>query len=1593
MPPKRGRGGGRGRGGFSSSFSSFSSQYEDTLSSPGFSYRGSSIRQPLTRGRGRATTTPSLRGRFPSMSLEAPHASTSSTAASSSLDHDRRRIRLDDPPLRPGQPSNKSFFNSPPYITPTRIGQDSFSPSRGRSGSSSLFPTPLRSPKSLAHPPPGQGPFLPASRSGESHFVCRTTTINARPATGVFDEADEADLLQSPLRYRNRESLLGFGEFSESAEGEYTEPADEDADDDISFKVDTEDHFILESVESHGNLDPNNIWGSREDNIENQFGYESFEEEPQSLGRVDPTVPYETRPSQAQHLSMNPQRVPTHVGAFRQDSRLVGPSTSRFSREPLKSVSELPDRLRHLFPFSCFNAVQSQCFDVAFGSDRNLVVSAPTGSGKTVIMELAISRMLLNFTGDNSKAIYIAPTKALCSERCADWKRKFRTLGISCNELTGDSDYGSLREIQQSTLMQKWDSMTRRWRDYRQLMSLVRLIMIDEVHVLNEPRRGATLEVIISRMRTVNKEMQSDFSGQFREVSRGGLRIVALSATVPNVSDIAEWLRGSSEGEGPADVRVFGEEYRPVQLLRKVVAFASKMNTTSFQYDQSLDFKLMDLVKEFSNGKPTLVFCSTRKSALSAASRLAIEAETSGRAHPFIANEIQLVLAGVAVHHGGLNLSDRRIIEDNFLKGIITCICATSTLSVGERQQYVNGQFSEYSELDVMQMMGRAGRPQFDDSGTVVIMTTLERKSWYENLVSGNETVESSLHENLIEHLNAEAVLGTIESVETAISWLQSSFLYVRIRKNPKRYKLASSDNQKNSTREQLEAICVKDLDLLAEAHLIDLNTSDNSLNATDYGRAMAKYYVRFETARDIINLRRSPSIREVLQCLCRGRELSDIKFRSDKGQLNELNKSILLPVHGKVKTPADKISILIQCSLGSVPILEPKFQASMATDTNLIFQHALRISRCIVEMMCTKNDFAGLRSSLELSGSQHLKQIEGIGPTLMKHLETAGIRSFAHVLSTPPDQLEGILNRGRLFGNKLHDQVRTLPKLTMDLSEPRMPKGVLDVNFVVSLRLENADVAKTFGKRGPFYAFFAAGTSENDLKEYKRIQVKNLKSSQIINVSVTTQRRDITLICVSGVGLTVTKMAIVKGNPAAADEAPFVTAKSLLQRQKSSQPLAGQTGASANLRSKDADSEKEFENAFNDGIDWDQAMTGIDESMVSVVKPVASPISPYLPEGRVPCAHSCKRKDLCEHMCCKKGVPAKTAKKRKTLQHPQSDSVGYTDSNVPATIQEKIISSSRFEKLAKQSPNAGFEQDHRLSESDDDIPLKRKKVRRVIQPLSSLSDVHPEIDDDGLDVAEMPPSATDTPSGNPVLGVADSGEKDLETDAETKATALDDKRTSLTISPPLFSPPPPDDADFDFLLAVAEAEEVAKKSTEKPVLQSVRFSEKDQVFETTPSSFIRDIASPLTREPRPIDFSHISRNSNLVIATSRNPELTRLNELHAKTSVSFGSKPWLRPTSADSSMPPRTRNGLDTGEIEKLSKASATTRDDNLLALNRLHDQVSARPAAAKFSVSGKAVDDLIPGASVKPVDWDHPRTLPEEAFYRVCRHWRTFP
>jgi ATP-dependent DNA helicase HFM1/MER3 len=246
------------------------------------------------------------------------------------------------------------------------------------------------------------------------------------------------------------------------------------------------------------------------------------------------------------------------------------------------------------------------------------------------------------------------------------------------------------------------------------------------------------------------------------------MRVIALSATLPNLADIGDWI-----GCEPHSVHYFDETFRPVPLTIHTLALGNMNNP--FLFERSLDDKVGDIVTRFSEGKQTLIFCSSKKGAETLAALLArkqgvrfsmeqrreiedwTQAVQDGQLR-------ELIRAGYAYHHGGLPPDDRATVEQLYLSGHIMVLCSTSTLAHGvnlpahlviiKGTNCWRGGSRGYEKMcrsEIIQMLGRAGRPGFDNSGVAVVMTSNQDRDYYAAMSLSAEVVESTLQGILIE--------------------------------------------------------------------------------------------------------------------------------------------------------------------------------------------------------------------------------------------------------------------------------------------------------------------------------------------------------------------------------------------------------------------------------------------------------------------------------------------------------------------------------------------------------------------------------------------------------------------------------------------------------------------------------------------------------------------------------------------------------------------------------------------------------------------------------------------------------------------------
>ncbi|XP_019646641.1 PREDICTED: LOW QUALITY PROTEIN: probable ATP-dependent DNA helicase HFM1 [Branchiostoma belcheri] len=903
----------------------------------------------------------------------------------------------------------------------------------------------------------------------------------------------------------------------------------------------------------------------------------------------------------------------------------------------LRSVQEIPEQFRSVFKeFPYFNIVQSKVLDDVLYTDKPLVVCAPTGSGKTVIFELAIIRLLVRLGNTpvyNAKIVYMAPMKALCSERYLDWKEKFGPLGLKCQELTGDSeidDYYQLRDCHVVlTTPEKWDSMTRKWRDNKSLVQLVRLFLIDEVHLISDENRGATMEAVVSRMKTIQAVVgrenvtNSEYESA-RAQSAACIRFVAVSATIPNVEDVAAWL---GKEDATAVYHKMDESYRPVKLRKVILGYPCSSGSSEFRFDLSLNYKIPGVIQTYSDQKPTLVFCATRKGSVQCASMLVKDAKfVMNAAHKQrlakVANMLRdhklrdLVLFGVAYHHAGLEPTDRKAIETAFTQGDIPVLISTSTLAMGvnlpahlviikSTLHYTCGMYEEYSELQVLQMIGRAGRPQFDQSATAVIMTRNQTKAKYEALVNGTQIIESSaslFHSSKVVDIPAGLSKEDMES--------------------------------------RLQDMCLKDLNLLSRIDLVKMDEEVLTFKPTEVGRLMARYCITYDTMNKFNSLEGTESLGDLVNTVSGCKEFQDVTLRiNERKTLNTLNKdkhraTVRFAMDGKIKTGQMKVNCLIQAALGCLPIQD----FGLNQDTNKIFRAGTRVSKCLTEFLMHRPGFRVLlnatllskcfRSRLWENSKFVAKQLDKIGLTLATALFNAGLTSFQKIEETNPREIELIVNRHPPFGNQVHEAVSHLPKYELAIEQgARYSPTVAELTIVISLNNYQSLKEKVTAGRNHMCVLLI-GDADNNIICKQRLSDSTLMNSGTWTKKVEVKRANkgddlsINFISQDYVGLDV--------------QSTYTPFYSGARRHRAT--------------SKNWDHTPKQKKSQQEEMDWDDLGTDIDWS-AEVNENDNVPVTPrrLLGPDRKPCNHRCINKDACAHECCKFGVKTfpKTARQR----------------------------------------------------------------------------------------------------------------------------------------------------------------------------------------------------------------------------------------------------------------------------------------------------------------------------------------------------------
>jgi pre-mRNA-splicing helicase BRR2 len=458
------------------------------------------------------------------------------------------------------------------------------------------------------------------------------------------------------------------------------------------------------------------------------------------------------------------------------------------------------------------------------------------------------------------------------------------------------------------------------------------------------------------------------------------------------------------------------------------------------------------------------------------ASREILQVEAEGTRH---ADLKELLPYGFAIHHAGMLRIDRTLVEDLFADKHIQVLVSTATLAWGVNlpahtviikgtQIYrpEKGRWAEISPQDVMQMFGRAGRPQFDTHGEGILITSHSELPYYLSLLNEQLPIESQLLSlRLLDALNAEIVLGTVRNREEAIDWLAYTYLYVRMLRQPAQYGITMEELERDETLVQYRLDLIHSAALRLDQHrMIVYDRRSGQFRATELGRIASHYYVTASSmATYQLHLKSTMSEMELLRVFALSEEFKFIPVREEeKLELAKLAERVPIPIKESLEEPTAKINVLLQAYISQLKLEGFALMADMIYVT----QSAARLFRAIFEMALSQG-WAGLsHRALHMSlmvekrmwtSMSPLRQFKTLGGTSASLLPEATLRSlekkdipFERLYDLKEHEL-GELVRQPKMGKVLHRMLRQFPKLDVQATMQPITRSMLHVEVTLT--------------------------------------------------------------------------------------------------------------------------------------------------------------------------------------------------------------------------------------------------------------------------------------------------------------------------------------------------------------------------------------------------------------------------------------------------------------------------------------------------------------------------------------------------------------
>ncbi|PJF17760.1 hypothetical protein PSACC_02423 [Paramicrosporidium saccamoebae] len=748
--------------------------------------------------------------------------------------------------------------------------------------------------------------------------------------------------------------------------------------------------------------------------------------------------------------------------------------------EKLVPIATLPEWAQLAFAgVEKLNRVQSRLKTTALDTDDNLLLCAPTGAGKTNVALLSMLHEIGKHCDsdgkmtaparDSFKIVYIAPMKALVQEMVSNFGKKLAPFGLTVAELTGDQQLTKAQIASTQVIVttpEKWDIITRKNND-TSYTRLVRLVIIDEIHLLHDDR-GPVLEAIVARTLRQSEETQQ------------WTRLVGLSATLPNYMDVGRFLRVDVK----KNIFYFDSSFRPCPLEQQFVGITEKR---PLQRNQMMNEIAYEKVMERAGVSQVLIFVHSRKDTAktakairdmaiqkgtvaallkeSASNRQALAAAAEETKNPDLQD---LFPYGFAMHHAGMTREDRNSVESMFAAGQIQVLVSTATLAWGvnlpahtviiKGTQVYNpekGRWCELSAQDVLQMLGRAGRPQYDTHGEGIIITTHGEVQFYLSLLNQQLPIESQLITKLVDHLNAEIVLGSIRTRDEAVQWLGYTYLFVRMQRDPLLYGVAPEGLLKR----RIELIHTA-ATILEEANLVRYDRRSGILRGTEQGRISSHYYIGHASMSTFNqHLRPTATEPDICRIFSLSQEFRLIPVRQEERlELTRLAERVPLPIRENPEEASAKINILLQTYISRLSL----DGFSLAADMVYVTQSAGRILRAIFEL-CLRRGWARTAArSLELCkmveqrmwrSMTPLRQLSDLPADVLRKLERKDF-PWERLFDLNAQEL-GELIRTPPAGKMLHQALRRFPRVTLEAQAVPLTRDLLRIDATITPTFE----------------------------------------------------------------------------------------------------------------------------------------------------------------------------------------------------------------------------------------------------------------------------------------------------------------------------------------------------------------------------------------------------------------------------------------------------------------------------------------------------------------------------------------------------------